>query len=108
MQLNRIDSRYQMNKYHKAIEDLKIKGETTFKAFGNSMLPIIKSGSTLTFRPAVEYQIGDIVFCKVRGRFIDAARVLRKETYYETFRYEVGTSTIKYGWTRQIYGKIIK
>ena len=49
------------------------------KAFGNSMLPIIKSGSTLTFEKREFYEIGDIVFCKVKGRFIDAHKITKED-----------------------------
>jgi SOS-response transcriptional repressor LexA len=40
------------------------------KAFENSMLPILKRGSLLTFARADDYEPGDIVFCKVKGRYI--------------------------------------
>ena len=37
-------------KYVKAIAELEKDGKTTMKVFGNSMTPLIKSGSTLTFQ----------------------------------------------------------
>jgi hypothetical protein len=35
-----------MNKYHKLKQELDDTGKGSMKAFGNSMTPIIKSGST--------------------------------------------------------------
>ena len=98
-----------MNKYYKAIEDLNTKGEATFKAFGSSMLPIIRSGSTLTFRPANEYQVGDIVFCKVRGRFIDSHKIVKKDMMGNAYRYQIANNKGHVnGWTKQVYGKVTK
>ena len=58
-------------KYEKAQKELEEKGITKFKVFGNSMTPIIKSGSLLTFEKQEIYNVGDIVFCYCRGRIID-------------------------------------
>lgn len=98
-----------MNKYQRALDDLNTKGETTFKAFGNSMLPILKSGSTLTFRPFAEYEIGDIVFCKVRGRYIDAHKITKKDKLGSSYRYMIANNHgWENGWTKQVYGKAVK
>jgi ABC-type glycerol-3-phosphate transport system substrate-binding protein len=35
------------------------------QCFGESMVPLIKSGSVLTFRKEENYQKGDIVFCQI-------------------------------------------
>lgn len=98
-----------MNKYQRAIEDLKTKGEATFKAFGSSMVPILQSGSLLTFRPFPEYEIGDIVFCKVRGRYIDAHKITKKDKMGNAYRYMISNNHgWDNGWTRQIYGKVVR
>ena len=60
-------------------KELEESGTGKMKAFGNSMLPIIKSGSLLTFIKKEEYDINDIVFCKVKGRYIDAHKVTKKD-----------------------------
>lgn len=65
-------------KYEKAKKDLEENGITEMKVFGNSMTPIIKSGSLLVFKKENDYKIGDIVFCKVRGRIIDAHKIIQK------------------------------
>jgi phage repressor protein C with HTH and peptisase S24 domain len=60
-----------MNKYDRLKKELEEIGTGSMKAFGTSMMPIIKSGSLLTFVKKETYEIGDIVFCKVKGRYID-------------------------------------
>ena len=42
-----------MNKYERLKNDLEIAGTGKLKAFGNSMLPILKNGSLLTFVKAL-------------------------------------------------------
>ena len=37
------------------------------KCSGNSMLPILSNPCTNTYRKQESYEVGDIVFCKVRG-----------------------------------------
>ena len=95
-----------MNKYERAIESLKTSGTAQFKAFGSSMMPILKSGSLLTFEPRFEYDIGDIVFCKVRGRFIDAHKVVAKSC---DRGYQIANNKGHInGWTHTVYGKVVK
>lgn len=66
-----------MNKYERALAALEANQEFTMKVFGNSMQPLIESGSELTFRKTDDYQVGDVVLSKVRGRFIDAHRITK-------------------------------
>ena len=94
-----------MNKYLQLMKELKEKGIGRMTVFGNSMLPIIKSGTTLTFKVQSEYEIGDIVFCKVRGRFIDAHLITKKNLKRG---YMISNNHgWDNGWTRTIYGKVI-
>jgi SOS-response transcriptional repressor LexA len=67
-----------MNKYHHLQEMLATTGEGKMKCYGQSMLPILKSGSLLTFRRQDSYHVGDIVFCKVKGRYIDAHIIVKQ------------------------------
>jgi len=56
-----------MEKYEELKSKLVNIGDTgTMQCFGESMLPIIKSGSVLTFRKEETYEVGDIVFCEVK------------------------------------------
>lgn len=94
-----------MTKYERLKMDLEEYGIGTMKCFGNSMTPILKSGSVLTFRRFSDYSVGDIVFCKVRGRYIDAHKVIKKDNG----RYLIGNNHGHLnGWTRIIYGKVIE
>jgi SOS-response transcriptional repressor LexA len=95
-----------MNKYQRCLQELKELGTSRMTVFGNSMLPIIKTGSTLTFEKRPEYEIGDIVFCKVKGRFIDAHKIVAKN---QDRGYQIANNKgwIN-GWTHAIYGKVTK
>lgn len=94
-----------MNKYERVIKELTETGVTKMKVFGNSMLPIIKSGTLLTFKKCNEYNVKDIVFCKVKGRYIDAHKIIKKDRQKG---YQIGNNKgwIN-GWTRTVYGKVI-
>jgi SOS-response transcriptional repressor LexA len=88
------------------ISDLDVKGETQAKAFGQSMMPIIISGSLLIFKKQESYAIGDIVFCKVKGRIIDAHKITKMDSQGQ---YMIANNKgFENGWTKTIYGKVIK
>ena len=71
--LSQLSGVYQhMNKYERTVAALDAGQDHTMKVFGHSMMPIIKSGSALTFRKVDHYEIGDVVLSKVKGRWIDA------------------------------------
>ena len=93
-------------KYSKAQKELEEAGITIMKVFGNSMTPIIKSGSTLTFQSCHEYNVGDIVFCLVRSRFIDAHKITAKN---DKRGYLISNNHgWDNGWTKRVFGKVIK
>jgi len=75
------------------------------KCFGNSMTPKLKSGSLLRFKKCEEYEVGDIVFCKVRGRYIDSHLITKKSHGKYMISNNHGHEN---GWTRQVYGKVIE
>ena len=92
-----------MTKYERLKEQLESSGTGKMKCFGNSMLPILKSGSLLTFEKREKYNIGDIVFCKVNGRYIDAHKVTKIDS---DGRYMIANNHgWENGWTRTVYGK---
>lgn len=94
------------SKYLRLKDELEKVEQGRMKVFGNSMLPIIKSGALLTFQRANQYEIGDIVFCKVKGRFIDAHKVIKKDL---NRGYLIANNHgFENGWTKTIYGKVIK
>jgi len=69
-----------MNKYQNLIEQLEKTGTGKMKCFGNSMTPILETGGLLTFVKQDKYKVGDIVFCKVSGRFIDAHKITKQDS----------------------------
>lgn len=94
-----------MNKYERLKGELETQGTGKMKAFGNSMLPILKSGSLLTFQKKDFYDIGDIVYCKVKGRLIDAHKIIKKD---EQKGYLIANNKgHENGWTHIIYGSVI-
>jgi len=95
----------EMNKYERVIKELEEFGISKMKVFGNSMLPIIKSGSLLTFGKCKEYDVDDIVFCKVKGRYVDAHKISKKN---EKRGFLISNNRgYDNGWTKTIYGKVI-
>lgn len=94
-----------MDKYERLLKDIKDTGSGKMKVFGQSMKPKILSGSTLTYQKADAYEVGDVVCCKVKGRFIDAHLVTKKDA---TGRYMIANNHgYQNGWTRNILAKVI-
>ena len=93
-----------MNKFERLKSDLENSGTGKMNAFGNSMLPILKSGSLLSFEKASAYQIGDIVFCKVKGRYIDAHKIVKTDTNKGFLI--ANNHGWENGWTKIIYGRV--
>ncbi len=91
----------------KHIADELMKGNvTSFRPSGNSMRPIIDSGNRVTLEPCKDPKIGDIVLCKVNGRY------LLHKVYCATknpSQYLIGNAKKKFnGWTGTIYGKVVE
>ena len=84
------------------------KGETFITSErGNSMSPIIKSKQEHTLTPIdtweEEIEVGDIVYCKVRGNFythLVKAKNMDKGCLIGNNRGRIN------GWTKQIFGKV--
>jgi phage repressor protein C with HTH and peptisase S24 domain len=94
-----------MTKYERLVESLNSTGKGQMKAFGNSMLPLIKSGSLLSYEKQDSYDVGDIVMCKVRGRWIDAHKVV---AIGPDGQYLIANNRgHQNGWTRQVFGKVV-
>ena len=79
------------------------------KVIGRSMLPLIKSHSKLTFRATDDYVVGDVVFCKVKGkkgsRFIDAHKITKIDSQGRCMI--ANNRGRENGWASQIYGRVI-
>ena len=95
-----------MNKFERLKQELETAGTGRMKAFGNSMLPILKSGSLLTFEKATTYEIGNIVFCKVKGKYIDAHKIIKHDA---NKGYLIANNHgYENGWTKIIYGRVVE
>ena len=94
------------DKYERVTKLLADGKDATMKVFGKSMLPIIQSGSKLTFKATNDYQVGDVVFCKVKGRYIDAHKITKVDAQG---RFMIANNKgWENGWTRQIYGRVVE
>lgn len=94
-----------MNKYHRLISELAENGTGKMKCFGNSMLPILSNPSICEYHKRPLYEVGDIVFCKVKGRFIDAHKITKVGN---DGRFMIANNHgFENGWTRDVYGKVV-
>ena len=79
--------------------------EPVMRVFGNSMLPIIKTRSRLTFKATNDYQVGDVVMARVRGRIIDAHKITKID---ERGRCMIANNRGREnGWASQIFGRVV-
>ena len=63
-----------LTRYQRLKEELDTTGTGTMTSGGGSMTPIFpaKTNIKLTYQRQDDYEVGDIVFTKVKGRWIDA------------------------------------
>lgn len=94
---------------HLTAQKLK-EGQTCIvQGFGNSMMPLINSGQIVEVVPVKEsdkLQLGDIVLCKVKGRyFLHLVSALRGNQYQisSNHNYVNGWVTVK-----SIFGKVTR
>jgi hypothetical protein len=74
---------------------------------GNSMVPLIKSGQEHRLAPATweGVEVGDIVYCKVRGRFY--THLVKAKNGQKGCQIGNNRGNIN-GWTKQVFGKVIE
>lgn len=74
---------------------------------GNSMTPLIKSGQEHKLAPCTleQCKIGDIVYCKVKGRFYTHLVTAKNDAKGAQISNNHGYVN---GWTKQVYGKVIE
>lgn len=72
---------------------------------GTSMMPILKSGQNHIISPAQweTVEVGDIVYCKIRGRFYTHLVISKNEDKGCLIGNNRGHIN---GWTKQVYGKV--
>lgn len=84
-----------------------LNGETfTTSEKGNSMVPLIKSGQEHILAPISieEINVGDIVYCKVKGKFY--THLVTAIDPKKGCQISNNKGVIN-GWTNQVYGKVI-
>ncbi len=71
------------------------------------MVPLIKSGQDHKLAPVTleEVQVGDIVYCKVHGRFY--THLVKAKDPKKGCQIGNNKGNIN-GWTKQIFGKVIE
>ena len=60
----------------------------------------------LTFKKENNYDVKDIVFCKVKGRYIDAHKIIKTDA--EKGFLIANNHGYENGWTRLIFGKAVQ
>ena len=93
-------------KYENLIKQLAETGTGTMKCFGNSMKPILDNPSTCVYKKQETYEVGDIVFARVKGRYIDAHLITKKGP---DSRFLISNNhNHENGWTKIIYGRVVQ
>jgi len=93
------------DRYERVLRLLERGENATMKVFGRSMIPLIASGSKLTFRKTDDYEVGDVVLSRVRGRFIDAHKIIKIDAQGRCMI--ANNKGRENGWASQIYGRVI-
>lgn len=89
------------------VEKLK-KGEIFItKEKGNSMIPLIRSNQPHKLAPITldKVEIGDIVYCKVSGRFY--THLVKAKNDKKGCQIGNNKGHIN-GWTKNVYGKVVE
>tara|TARA_R110000824_G_scaffold112734_1_gene262061 strand:- start:167 stop:535 length:369 start_codon:yes stop_codon:yes gene_type:complete len=98
-----------MNQKQRAIADLRAGTTTKYKGHGNSMRPRIPSGSLVTLEPVdlKDIEVGDAVFCKVKGSiFVHLVTALQGGPDNRRVQISNNHGHVN-GWTTSVYGRVI-
>ena len=95
-----------ISKYERVKKELEENGIGSMVCIGQSMFPIIKSGSDVTFIKQNNYEVGDIVFCVVNNYWVDAHIITKKDPQLGFMIADNHGS--EDGWTNTIFGKAIQ
>ena len=92
-------------KYERVLDAVANGEDAKMKAFGRSMIPLIASGSILTYRATNDYQVGDVVFSKVKGKYIAAHKITRID---EKGRCMIANNKGREnGWASKIFARVV-
>jgi hypothetical protein len=78
--------------------------EVVYKESGNSMTPIIKHRQPVTAKKFNSYEVGDVVWCKVKGNYY-THKIFAKGKKGYLIGNNHGHMN---GWTKKVFGKIIR
>lgn len=95
-----------MNKFEQLQETLTVCGSAEMMVYGFSMYPEIKNGSLVLYHKCEKYSSGDIVFCKIRGLYSAAQKIV---SFSSAKGYLVANGLgWEQGWTMNVYGRVIQ
>lgn len=88
------------------IEQLSLGKNVSYRPSGNSMTPLIYSGDLVTLTPCElnDVEIGDVVFCKVKGTILLHLCTAKKDGKILISNNHGHDN----GWTSTVYGKMIR
>lgn len=95
-----------MSKHSMLAEKLKLGETITYREYGNSMLPRLKSGVLVTVAPCKieDLKVGDVAFSKVKGSyFLHYVSAIGQDGRVQISN----ASGFVNGWTRAIFGKLV-
>jgi len=92
------------DKHERALADLADGRDHSMRVFGNSMTPLIRTKSKVTYRATNDYQAGDVVLVKFKGNYLT-----HKITKVDSDgRFMIANNKGREnGWATQIYGRVI-
>ena len=93
-----------MNKYEMTMAALDSGKDAKMRVFGNSMSPLIKTKSVVTYRRTEDYQVGDVVLAKVKGNYLThkIAKIDSKGRYLIA-----NNKGYENGWVKTILARVI-
>lgn len=93
-----------MNKYERTLAALDSGKDAKMRVFGNSMMPLIKTKSVVTYRRTEDYEIGDVVLVRLGGKYLT-----HKITKIDGKRFLISNNKgHDNGWVSRILGRVIK
>lgn len=105
---NFVDGVNVINNIVEAVEWLKMGRKVARFEFGDSMMPILKSGEYCVIEPLNDLNsvnIGDAVLCEVNGYLMTHMVVSKSTSAKDSPYFLIGTTSMYvYGWTNKIYG----
>jgi len=97
-----------LTRYARLKDELATTGIGSMKTGGGSMTPIFpaKTPVMMFYQKQESYEVGDIVACSCRGRFIDAHLITAKDA---NRGYLISNNHgYNNGWTHNIFGRVIR